>query len=178
MKSVTTYGSEVAELAGLVGIELEAERRRTIDELHSRNADDLWQFRGYCVPHGRDGGEHLLELRALAGLFLFGERTILWVAPNYDADRSFRRIAEMIYASPELKQRVAKVRKANGEQRIELHDGSRLVFVRPTGARGFSADTILIDGWLNSQDESSVMPALACAANPQRVQRAGGVGAR
>lgn len=166
--TATTYGPVLTDFAALVGVDLDPQCIGALSEMCSVNDDGKWLNPEYVV---RVGGE-ILDVRALAGLFLFDERTILWVCSSAgESKASFRRITRMIEASPQLSQRVAKFHRTNGGQGIELHNGSRLLFTSPLGARGCSADVLLIDGLLSSRDELNIYPVVACASNPQRVQR-------
>lgn len=171
----TTYSAELDVFAELVGLSLDEQQLEILTNICSVDKNDKWQFPEYRhVPHGRDGGKDILEARALYGLLLFGERTILWVSEKPDDARdSFRRMAKLVEAAPPLRYDVAKIRYSNGEQRIELTNGHRLLVTSPRGARGVSADALLIDGWLKREEELSVMPVLACAPNPQCVRREG-----
>lgn len=171
-----SLGPKVAKFATIAGIELDPNRKRLLGKMCSRDVDGTWWFRHYTVPNGRDGGKDLLELRALAGLFLFDEHTIVWAAENYRAaNDTFHRVAALVEGTPQLREQVAKIRYANGEQRIELRNGNRLLFATPNGVRGLTASTVLVDGWLDMEAEWSVWPTLATAANPQWVQRAAAV---
>lgn len=173
--TTATHSAEMAVFAELVGLELDEQRLAILSEICSVDNDDKWQHAEYRhVPHERDVGKDILEARALYGLLLFGERTILWVAEREDDARdSFRRMAKLAESAPKLRYDVAKIRYSRGEQRIELANGHRLLVTSPRGARGISADALLIDGSLKTEDEYSVRPVLACAPNPQCVRREG-----
>lgn len=175
MATATTNGAEMATFAELVGLDLDEDRLRILSEICSVDKDDKWRFSEYAhVPHERDGGKDILEARALYGLLLYGERTILWVSQRSDDARdSFRRMAKLVEAAPKLRYDVANIRYSNGEQRIELTNGHRLLVTSPLGARGVSADALLIDGFLTTRDEYNVRPVLAGAPNPQCVRREG-----
>ncbi len=175
MTTATTHSAELAVFAELVGLDLDEQQLQILSQICSVDKNDKWTFSEYRhVPHERDGGKDILEARALCGLLLYGDRTILWVAEREaDAHDSFRRMAKLVEALPKLRYDVAKIRYSNGEQRIEMRHGGRLLVRSPLGARGISADTLLIDGSLTTRDEYSVRPALACAPNPQCVRREG-----
>ncbi len=175
MTAAATFSAEMAVFAELLGLELDEQRLSILSEICSVDKNDKWQHAEYRhVPHERDGGKDILEARALYGLLLFGERTILWVAQREDDARdSFRRMAKAVETVGPLRFDVAKIRYSHGEQRIELTNGHRLLVTSPRGARGVSADALLIDGNLKSDDEYSVRPVLAGAPNPQCVRREG-----
>lgn len=175
MTAATSYSAELDVFAELVGLELDEQQLHILTEICSVDSNDKWKHAEYRhVPHERDGGKDILEARALYGLLLFGERTILWVAQREDDARdSFRRMAKAVEAAPKLCFDVAKIRYSRGEQRIELTNGHRLLVTSPRGARGVSADALLIDGNLKSDDEYSVKPTLLSSPNPQCVRREG-----
>lgn len=175
MTAATANSAEMAVFAELVGLDLDEDRLRILSDICSVDKDDKWLHAEYRhVPRERDGGKDILEARALYGLLAYGERTILWVSQKPDDARvSFRRMAKLVEAAPELRYDVSKIRYSHGEQRIELANGHRLLVTSPLGARGISADALLIDGLLTTKDEYNVRPVLSGAPNPQCVRREG-----
>jgi phage terminase large subunit-like protein len=72
---------------------------------------------------------------------------------------------------PELKKQIKHIHRANGEQGIELRNGSRLRFVARTkgSGRGFTADLVILDEAyaLTPEQMSALIPTLSSRPNPQ-----------
>jgi hypothetical protein len=120
----------------------------------------------------QNGKGSVLEARVLAGMFLFGERLILWSAHEFKtASEAFQRVKSLIESTPSLNSRVKSIRTAAGQEGIELHNGSRLRFVaRSKGSgRGFSPDLVILDEAYALTDEqiAALMPALSARPNAQ-----------
>jgi hypothetical protein len=135
---------------------------------------------GEIVPR-QNGKGSLLEIRVLAGLFLLGERLIMWSSHEYKTSmESFRRMRQLI---TQLGKRVSdnvidvdgiriKVINTNGEESFErLDTGARVRFIaRSKGSgRGFTGDLNIIDealAYTNMQHEA-LLPTMSAVANPQ-----------
>jgi phage terminase large subunit-like protein len=128
---------------------------------------------GIVVPR-QNGKGAILEARALGGLFLFGERLIMWSAHEYKtAMEGFRRLRELIDNTDDLRRQVRKVINTNGEEGIELLTGQRCRFIaRSKGSgRGFSGDCNLYDEWFagTNTQVSALMPTVSARPNPQLI---------
>lgn len=120
----------------------------------------------------QNGKGSVLEARVLAGMILFGEKLILWSAhETKTAFEAFRRCEELFTSDPELKKLVKTIHRSNGNEGIELKNGSRLRFVaRSKGSgRGFSADLIILDEAyaLTAEQMAALIPTLSSRPNPQ-----------
>jgi hypothetical protein len=120
----------------------------------------------------QNGKGSVLEARVLAGMLLFGEKLILWSAhETKTAFEAFRRCEELFTSDPELRKLVKIIHRSNGNEGIELKNGSRLRFVaRSKGSgRGFSADLIILDEAyaLTSEQMAALIPTLSSRPNPQ-----------
>lgn len=126
---------------------------------------------GVVCPR-QNGKNALIEARILAGLFIFGEKLIVYSAHLADtADEMFRRLEELIESVPWLASQVAHYWRANGKAAIELHSGQRVKFKTRTtsGGRGLSGDVVFFDEAMVFPEAShgSVFPIISARENPQ-----------
>jgi phage terminase large subunit-like protein len=116
---------------------------------HAVGDDGRWQSRVVAVVVARQSGKtHLLRLRILAGLLLWGERLIVATAQSREvALETFRGVLEIAESHPEVSRLIKRVARTNGKEELELKNGSRYRIVAPTsgGARGLTADLAMID---------------------------------
>ena len=111
--------------------------------------DDKWIRKTNLLLIARQNGKtHLARVRILAGLFLFGEMNIVAMSSNRAmALDTFRKVCDVIEATPSLNSLVKQIRVANGQESIELISGARYEIVAATrdGSRGKTADLLYID---------------------------------
>lgn len=169
----TSAGLEAIELGRSVGLVADDWQEDILIGALGETRDGQWSaFEvGVVVPR-QNGKGALIELRTLAGLLLFGEKLILHSAHQFKtATEAFRRIEALFANYDDLRRRVRRVTKANGDEGIELNSGQRLRFVARSkdSARGFSAPTIILDeAYALSQDEmAALLPTMSAQPNPQ-----------
>lgn len=129
-------------------------------------------FEVACIVSRQNGKGSILEARVIAGMLLFGERMILWSAhETKTAFEAFKRCEELFTSDPELKKLVKTIHRSNGNEGIELKNGSRLRFVARTkgSGRGFSADLVILDEAyaLTAEQMAALIPTLSSRPNPQ-----------
>lgn len=170
-----TLGPVAVDLAASAGLILDPWQRNVLDVMCAIRDDGKWLcFEcGVIVPR-QNGKGSIYEARSLAGLFVFGERLIMWSAHEYKtAMEGFRRVRELIDGSDDLRKQVKKVVNTNGEEGIELTSGQRLRFIaRSKGSgRGFSGDCNLLDEWFagTRTQVAALMPTVSARPNPQLV---------
>jgi hypothetical protein len=139
-------GTVAVELYRMVsGEQLSATDAIALGKLLERDTDGKWENRR---PRGWFSGP-VLEARALAGVFLFGEQQIVWSTYLYQsAQEAFRRLRGLIDGSDALRLQVKRHSAARGDERIDLHDGRQFRFIHrgnPRSGRGLSADCLLLD---------------------------------
>lgn len=177
-----TSGPDVTDLAEAAGLVLDPWQRYVLEHGLGERPDGKWAARevGCWVPR-QNGKGVIIEARVLAGLFLFGEKRILWSAHEYKtAQEGFLRIRELIQGTPDFDARVKRYWEGSGEQGIELYPrkgekaGQRLKFIaRSRGSgRGFSGDLIILDEaqeltLLQMKALYSTMSAKSIHGNPQ-----------
>lgn len=171
-----TSGPDVADLAAAAGLVLDPWQRYVLDHGLGERPDGKWAAREVaCWVPRQNGKGAVIEARVLAGLFLFGERRILWSAHEYKtAQEGFLRIRELIQSAPDFDRLVKRYWEGSGEQGIELLSGQRLKFIaRSKGSgRGFSGDCIVLDeaqelNLLQMKALFSTMSAKSIEGNPQ-----------
>ena len=94
------------------------------------------------------GKTHLARIRILAGLYLFGEKSIVAMSSNRAmALDTFRKVCDLIEETPALRTQLKQIRVANGQESVELLNGARYEIVAATrdGSRGKTADLLFVD---------------------------------
>lgn len=116
----------------------------------------------------------LLEARELAGLYVFGERTIVHTAHEAPtANEHFKRVVALIEGCPTLSRELAVngIKRGNSERSINLKSGQRLLFRTRTkgGGRGFSGDLVVMDEamFLGSEPIAALLPTMSARPNGQ-----------
>lgn len=136
-------------------------------------ADGKWASRlvGISTPR-QNGKSQLIVSRALAGVLLFDEKTIICSAHQTDTAREvFQRLLDVIEDNPSVSKRVESVMKALNREYIRFKGGQtiRIKARSVSGSRGFSADCLLLDEAqiLGRPAWSSILPTMSARENPQ-----------
>ena len=174
-----TAGPDVTALIALAGEAPDASQQYVLDAALARRRDGGFHAVEVCLIESRQNGKNwILEGRVLAGVFLFGEKQIVFSAHRFTTlKKTHRALVEKIRAVPAFFRRVLgwkgqgtnedlKGFKSNGnELSIEFSNGARIDFlVRSEGnVRGFTGDLIVLDEAYDlDQDELDAMiPAIA-----------------
>ena len=166
-----------------------------LSELCGTKPDGRWSsFENYLVLSRQNGKNTCLEVRELAGLFLFGESMIIHTAHEFKAAAEhFRRVRDVVTAYDELRRRVRAVTTSHGDEAIELKPATTLIFgsagrrirrnvagrlrflARSRGSgRAFTADTVVYDEAMILSDEvvGASLPTLSAVPNPQVIYTA------
>lgn len=175
--SVPTYstsaGQEAIELAASAGLFLDPWQRLVLTDALGERPDGRWSaFEVGLIVSRQNGKGAVLEARELFGLFLAGEQLLFHTAHEVKTSlEAFRRVLTLIEASDDLRRRVKRIDRSNGEEGIELLTGARLRFVaRSKGSgRGFSADLVIWDEAyaLTSAQVEAQLPTMSARPNPQ-----------
>ncbi len=144
-----TRGDEVIAFAKNLGRELMPWQELVVKDFFSIDDESKFQRRtGLLLVARQNGKSELARIMCLAHLFVFGSRRVLIMSSNRAMTLvSFREMAYQINSNPFLKEQVRSIRYANGQECIELKNGSRLDIVAATrdGSRGRTADFLWID---------------------------------
>lgn len=73
----------------------------------------------------QNGKSHLMRMRLLAGMYLFGERWISMAQNRQLAWDQFNEAAELVMRTPWLKAEVKKLSRTNGNEYLELKNGAK-----------------------------------------------------
>lgn len=169
----TDLGDDAVALCEAVGLFLDPWQEYTLRGMLGERFDGKFAAPqvGLIVPRQQGKGV-VLEARALAGLFLLGERYIIWTAHELKtAQAAFLRLRGWIDGSPDLSKHVRQMYTGNTENSIVLHDGRALRFLARThgSGRGLTADFLILDEAyaLRQGELAALMPTLATSENPQ-----------
>jgi phage terminase large subunit-like protein len=164
---------DVADLAAGFGIVLDPWQENVLQAAMGERTDGTWAARQIAVSAPRQNGKsEIIVARALAGILLFDEQTIIVSAHQQDTAREvFSRILDLIDQFPALERRVESVMRAVNREYIRFTSGQSIRFkARSTGGgRGFSCDCLLLDEAqiLGSAAWSAILPTMSARPNPQ-----------
>ena len=136
-------------------------------------SDGRFQVRQIATSAPRQQGKtQLIVARALAGLLLFDEQTIIVSAHRQDTAReTFFRLVQLIEDNPNLEERVDFIARSEMREYIRMKSGQEVRFkARSSGSgRGFSCDCLLLDEAqiLGSAAWSAILPTMSARPNPQ-----------
>ena len=160
------------DLASIGGLDLYPWQENVLRNAMMRSPSGRWAAAevGVVVPR-QNGKGSILEARQVWGLFN-GERLQLHSAHEFKTCyEHFRRVRDLVEASPLLMDQVSIIRTGAGDQAIELKNGCRIRFIarsRSSG-RGFSADVVYLDEAFELSDATmgALLPALSARPDPQ-----------
>jgi hypothetical protein len=172
---------EAVDLVRAAGVDLDPwqgmlleETLAESDKLYYNDVLCMWMPKyaayeaGIVVSRQNGKGEYLIA-RALAGLFLLGERLIAWTAHEMPtAKEGFQRLEAVITDDPELKKEVRHIHYSNGSEGIELKSGQKVIFKTRTkkALRGFTVDTLLLDEAMILDGDMMAAMMFAVSARP------------
>lgn len=151
-------------------------QEQVLEAAMGERSDGRWasKFIGLSVPR-QNGKSQLIVARALAGILLFGEKTIIISAHETDTARQvWQRLIDVIEDNPSLEARVTGRMNAVNRESLTFGEGLDKQIVKlkarsQTGSRGFSADCLLLDEAqiLGKQAWGSIVPTMSARPNPQ-----------
>jgi hypothetical protein len=188
-------GADMLEWAAGFGYDLDPWQRWWLGELCGTKPDGRWaSFENYLVLSRQNGKNTCLEVRELAGLFLFGESMLIHTAHEFKAAAEhFRRVRDAVTGYDELRRRLKSVTTSHGDEAIELRPAPTLIFgsggkrirrnvaarlrflARSRGSgRAFTADLVVYDEAMILSDEvvGASLPTLSAVPNPQVIYTA------
>ena len=170
---VGSAGPEALELCEKVGLTLDPWQAWCLEQALGEHRDGSWAAYETAIVCSRQNGKsELLTARLVVGLFLLGEREIIYSSHRYDAAMVvFRRLVGVIEGSALLRKRIGPVKHAHGLELIETTDGARAGFKTRTklGGRGHSCDLLILDEAhiLSEAAHGSLLPMLAARRRAQ-----------
>lgn len=167
---------DVADLAATLGIPLDEWQEQVLEAAMGERTDGRWasKFIGLSAPR-QNGKSQLIVARALAGVLLFGEKTIIISAHETDTARQvWQRLIDTIEDNPTLEARVTGRMNAVNRESLTFGEGLDKQTIKlkargQSGSRGFSADCLLLDEAqiLGRQAWGSIVPTMSARPNPQ-----------
>src|SRR6266568_4300964 len=140
-KAVVSRASEAIDLASLTGLYLDEWQCGVLEDTLAVREETYWndllqreEPRWATNEHGtvvarQNGKGAVIEARCLAGLFLFGEKKIVYSAHQFKtAQEMFKRTRLLIERTPDLRREVQAIRESHGSEGIYLHSGQELTF--------------------------------------------------
>lgn len=149
---------------------------QALEAAMGERADGRWasKYVGLSVPR-QNGKSQLIVARALAGVLLFDEKTIIVSAHETDTAREvWKRLIDVVEDNPTLEARVTGRMDAINREFISFGRGKdrqtiKLKARRQSGSRGFSCDCLLLDEAqiLGKRQWGSINPTMSAMPNPQ-----------
>jgi len=173
LNDLPSRGFEVIDLAAQLKQELMPWQKFVLEHSHKYTPDGRWATPLNCVTVARQNGKsYLMNIRILAGLFLWDESIQIGSAHRLSTSfEQFRHLERMIEGSDSLSKQVKRIRRRHGEEEIETIKGNRFI-IRAAGSasRGVSApETIHLDELREMKDLetfASLRYTLMAAKNP------------
>jgi hypothetical protein len=160
----------------MLGIPLDEWQETVLEAAMGERTDGRWasKFVGISAPR-QNGKSQLIVARALAGVLLFGEKTIIVSAHETDTAREvWKRLLDTVEDNPTLEKRVTGRMDAINREYLSFGTGAERQVVklkaRSSGAgRGFSSDCLLLDEAqiLGKRAWGSIVPTMSARPNPQ-----------
>lgn len=159
-----------------LGAPMDEWQDESLEAALGEQANGKWssKFVGISAPR-QNGKSQLIVARALAGLLLFDEKMIIISAHEVDTARQiWKRMIDIIEANPTLEARITGRMDAINREFLSFGKGAdrqeiRLKARRKSGARGFSADCLLLDEAqiLGKPQWGAIVPTMSARDNPQ-----------
>lgn len=149
-------------------------QRSVLDVLLARDGDHYAATSVGCSVPRQNGKSWSLRGRAIYGAAVIGERVLYTAHHNKTADEMFRAISHACdYGPEEFKKHVTRIRRANGQQRIDFDSGGYIVFTTRTDSAGIglSFDVIIYDEaqQLTETQQEATLPTLNTSPDPQMI---------
>lgn len=164
---------DVADLSARFGVVLDEWQEAVLRAAMSERTDGRWATPQVAISAPRQQGKsQLIVARALAGILLFDEQTIIISAHQQDTAREvFTRLVDILEDHAALNARVETYGKALNREYIRFTSGQVIRFkARSTGGgRGFSCDCLLLDEAqiLAPSAWAAILPTMSARPNPQ-----------
>jgi len=183
-KSDFTRGPDAIEVGEIASYQLDPYQKQYLNDglgvvvvpstLHrDRRLVERWAASEVGIELSRQNGKSVAkEVRCIAGVYLFGERRIVYSAHKFETVMDAQqRIADALHSDPELKAEVKAVRIGNGKEAIEFYSGQVIRFRTRTagGGRGLDGDCVVLDESQALIDDhiAALMPLVSARPNPQ-----------
>lgn len=166
---------DVADLSAAFGLVLDLWQEIVMQAALGERTDGKWAAQQVAISAPRQNGKsQMIVARALAGVLLFGEQTVIISAHEQDTNReTFDKFLSLIEGSPALAARIPPggIMNALNRERIKFSNGAVIKFKARTGSggRGFSSDLLMLDEaqMLGAREWASINSTMSARENPQ-----------
>jgi hypothetical protein len=164
---------EVADLAEMVGFPADPEQRLVLDPMFGLDRTGRRVAFEVAVIGARQNIKTgLFKIAALGEAFIAEVPLLVWSAHEFPtAQEAFRDLSELIESSPDLDREIKHIHRGNGDEAIELLNGSRIKFKARTksGGRGLSGRRVVLDEAFALQPShmGALLPVLSAQEEPQ-----------
>jgi hypothetical protein len=144
-----------------------------LGESLSEQTDHQWSaFEVGLIVSRQCGKGSVLEARQLGGLTILREKLQVHTAHEFrTCFEHFLRMVQLVESCPDIDRQVARIRRGDGQQAIEMKSGQRLRFMARSGGsgRGMSGDAVYLDEAfaLTKPMMGALLPTLSARPNPQ-----------
>ncbi|MEA1795138.1 hypothetical protein [Rhodococcus qingshengii] len=165
-------GENAIALAAAAGLDLDQWHRDTLTAAMGTVLDTWAAPRVGILCPGENDREHITLARELYELLLFANRRIVHTADHFSTAREAQhQLSRILMESNFLRSEVKHVYTANGQQRIEMRNGSVIHYcARKTGSiRIANVDLLVLDDaeFLPDNTYRDVQPMVVHSSNPQ-----------
>lgn len=175
--AVDSEGDLACDLAAGYGLTPFDWQRMSLVDVMGVRPDGRWAAAraGLSLPrqNGKNGDAEILELWDISQL---GLRVLHSAHEVKTARKAFKRLLAFFdnrRKYPELADMVKEIRRTNGQEAVELHNGGSVEFMARTrsSGRGYSADVLVLDEAQELTDDEleAMLPTISASANPQTV---------
>lgn len=176
-KWIETFGPEVAEQCAAIGFASDPQQELALNIIFGIRPDGLCScFEFGCVVCRQNLKTGLFKQVAIGWLFVTDVRWFVWSAHEMSTTRESQDELHTLIADSSLSRFLPRTKNlgkfdANGEERIELRTGQRVMFKARTvsGGRGLSAPKVILDEAfaLKASMVGSLLPTLTAQPDPQ-----------
>ncbi|NCX55775.1 MAG: hypothetical protein EBW87_01040 [Burkholderiaceae bacterium] len=166
-----SLGQLVSDLANDLGTPLMEWQRYVLDDaLTLNNQKRFVRNTVGCLVARQQGKTHMMRMRILAGMFIFGEKQTIAMAQNRQlALDTFRQTVDLAESLTWMRKRIKRVSRTNGQEELEVYchhypkectnpcNRIRKYGIRAAtseGARGATADLLYIDELREISDDA------------------------
>lgn len=169
--TTSSAGLEVAEMARLLGFDVDGPEREALDVLMAE-AGPRWAALEVAIICGRQNLKTwALEMTALYDAFFRDVKRVVWTSHRFKTtQQAFADLEQIVGDTDWLRPKVRKTRHSSGDEGFELVNGARIDFLaRSTGGgRGLTGDTVILDEalYLSPQMMGALLPTLSARPDP------------
>lgn len=184
--NLPSAGEVVSNLADELGVPLLPWQKYLMDQALTIRPDGTWA-RGTvgAIVARQNGKSHAMRMRILAGLYVFGERSVIAISQSRSLSLdTFKQTVDLAESLPWMRKRIKRVSRTNGQEELEVYchhhpkpcqgkcERVRKYGIRAAtseGPRGSTADLLWIDELreINQPTWAAATPLIRARPNPQ-----------